>query len=192
MRAVRRFPLIFAMLGHGCAKHADPCTDIDPLRSGPPGAHRRLVPEATELAGSARVPGAPGTCVAKFFVRGTRESCPAHPGPSAGNVTGVATSTVPAAGTTCWLSCDRDEESATWALSVPIPTFRGEVTCTVEGGGKMQFEVVDPAAGFSASSGAAWLTQIGGDGYAIDYCTGKSYVIEMACPLGQPTRGTGP
>ncbi len=152
-----------------------------------PDAPEKLLPIATERTASASVPGPPEGCVAKFFVRAERAACPAPENPPTGAFPGEVSEGAPE-GTTCWLSCRSDHGWATWAMAVPEAGFRGRLTCRVEGGAQMTFDVVDPSQGFSRSAAATWLTQIGGDGYAMDMRSGRTFITAKACPAGQPSR----
>lgn len=180
--------LLLLITGSGCSKHTDPCAQLD--RQGPPGAPITLEPIATEQTGAARVPGAPAGCVARFFVRVARAACPSAATTPTDVYKGQLAAGAPP-GATCGLSCMGKGDFASFGLVMPDPGFRGDVTCEIPDGGTMTFTVGDPEAGFSDSAGARWLSRIGGDGYALDMCTGTTYVTANACPEGEPTRRAG-
>lgn len=173
-------PLVLAV-GGGCAKHE---------ATTPPSGPERLDPVATEGSALADVPGAPEGCVARLFVRAARSSCPASEQQPTDVSEGQVGDGAPP-GTRCWLSCMGGDDWAMWGLSVSEPGFRGSMTCQVAGGGQMTFNVVDPSHGFSPSAGAAWLTHIGGDAYAMDMRSGRTIITANACPAGQPSRARG-
>ncbi len=172
---------MFAFLLFACHATERPTTP----EVTPPGAVL-LQPVATARTSSATVPGPPAGCVAKFFVRVPKSACPDDTDPwlIRGEVSGAA------AGATCHLSCSSREKHAQWAMFVPTPGFRGDLTCVVEGVEPFTFVVGDPASGFSDAAGATWLSSFGGDSYLWDMRADIEYITAKGCPSGQPSRGT--
>jgi hypothetical protein len=188
---------MLALVGLGAAWAADPL---------PAPNHEVLRPVGVHTQGEAVVPGPPLPCLAKAQVLIPWSICRGLGAGSGRPVRLEARVTAnPAlpAGTRCALVCDPEARIAAWSFLVPVPGYRGRITCPVSDRLTLTLRADVPHTPPSAGATVQWQTDLQLTEYVVEDSDvlGENFDLSAlltrgrrwiegpgACPAGQPGR----